>query len=155
MTCASCKIEVEYACLSSSTQQASMVLDIFNLGASSLRLSDLKVRYWFTTDDLSNQAVGCRSAPLGCGALTFARVAVSPPRPNASAYLEIGFTAAAGALGAPGDTGNLELDIADITGAPMVQTDDYSYDCSMMATLVLARKITAYDQGVLVWGTEP
>jgi hypothetical protein len=147
--CTTCAVTVHYTCRGSDMNQASFVLIVENTKPMAIT-SGLTVRYWFTTDDLADQVMECDYAANGCPTGKF--VAVTPSRMNANAYLEL----AIGMIPGFSDTGEIQLRIH--TGPqylPGMQTDDYSFDCSMMGTEVVNPKITAYVNGVLVGGTEP
>ncbi|HSZ81198.1 MAG TPA: cellulose binding domain-containing protein [Polyangia bacterium] len=177
--CTSCQVKVEYTCramedcpdagadagsedAASKSGQASFVLDVTNEGATTFPLSALTLRYWYTLDRLTPQELDCDSAAIGCTNLVTSLstpppqfVEVMPPRAQANEYVEIAFTAGALALDPMLDTGPIQLRLHNKDFSPITQCDDYSYDCPMTGTTIDAQKITAYIDGILVWGTEP
>src|SRR3979411_3411270 len=75
---------------------------IVNTGTTSVPLSSLTMRYWFTNEAPTDPLVFvCNWAQVNCSTITSTFVALSSPKTKATTYDEIGFTAAAGSL-APG-----------------------------------------------------
>jgi hypothetical protein len=156
------KVKVLYTCRSNDTGQASFVLNVTNEGSFSFELSDLSLRYWYTADPGKQQELDCDVASLGCTNIVTSAdtpgpkfVAVMPPKPEANEYVEIAFKAGAFALDPLLETGQIQLRLHNKDFSPIVQTDDFSYDCSAMGAAVESMKITAYIDGVLIWGVEP
>jgi hypothetical protein len=161
--CTTCMVRVSYTCRSDDSGEASFVLDVTNESSVTFALSTLTLRYWYTVDAGKVQELDCDFAKLGCSNLVTSTdtnpppkfVAVMPPDPKASEYVEIAFKAGAFALDPLLDTGDFQLGLHNKDGSPIVQTDDYSYNCAMKGNAVDSTTITAYLDGVLVWGTEP
>jgi hypothetical protein len=163
--CTKCMVKVEYTCRSDDqdTGQASFVLDVTNEASTSLDLSSLTLRYWYTVDAGKEQELDCDFAKLGCTNLVTSAdtmpkpmfVAVMPPKPKANEYAEIAFKAGALALDSFLDTGEIQLRLHNKDYSPITQVDDYSHDCLMKGNAQPGTTITAYVDGVLVWGTEP
>jgi hypothetical protein len=163
--CARCMVKVEYTCRSDDTETgtASFVLDVTNEASTSIALSSLTLRYWYTLDAGKEQELDCDYAKLGCTNLVTSAdatpapkfVAVMPPKTKANEYAEIAFKAGALALDPFLDTGEIQLRLHNKDFSPINQMDDYSHDCSMKGNAAPATMITAYLDGVLVWGTEP
>jgi Cellulose binding domain len=156
------KVKVLYTCRSNDTGQASFVLDVTNEGSISFSLSELSLRYWYTGDPGKEQELDCDLANLGCTNIVTSAdtpgprfVPVMPAKPGANEYVEIAFKAGAFALDPLLDTGEIQLRLHNKDFSPIKQTDDYSYDCSAMGTSGPSTTITAYINGLLVWGKEP
>ncbi|HEV3032864.1 MAG TPA: cellulose binding domain-containing protein [Polyangia bacterium] len=156
------KVKVLYTCRSNDTGQASFVLDVTNEGSFSFALSDLSLRYWYTIDAGKEQELDCDVASLGCTNIVTSAdtpgpkfVAVMPPKPKANEYVEIAFKPGAFALDPLLETGQIQLRLHNKDFSPIVQTDDFSYDCSAMGAAIESTKITAYIDGILIWGSEP
>lgn len=156
------QVKVLYTCRSNDTGQASFVLDVTNEGPVSFALSALTLRYWYTADAGKQQELDCDVANLGCTNIVTSAdtpgpkfVAVMPPKPKANEYVEIAFKPGAFALDPLLETGQIQLRLHNEDFSPIVQTDDFSYDCSAMGAAVESTKITAYIDGILVWGNEP
>jgi hypothetical protein len=161
-------VKVQYTCRSNDTGQASFVLDVTNEGSAPFQLSSLTLRYWYTEDVVAHpQELDCDFAKIGCTNLVTSAdmnpapkfVTVMPPKVDATAYAEIAFKPGALALDGFLDTGEIQLRLHDKDYSPIDQTDDYSFDasnCSVLpASAIESQRITAYLDGVLVWGTEP
>jgi hypothetical protein len=125
-----------------------------NNGTSSVALSSLTLRYYFTADGCTSEAFSCDYALLGCGLLTSSFAATTGT--NADHYLEVGFTAAAGSLAAGGNTGEIQARFHDSNNfqTTFTQTNDYSYDATKTAFAAWS-KVTLFENGTLVWGQEP
>jgi Cellulose binding domain len=166
--CTTCMVKLQYTCRDNGSSSASFVLDVTNESSVSFPLSSLTLRYWYTIDVSLPQVLNCDYATLGCTNLVTSAdtspapkfVNVEPPRMNATKYAEIAFKAGALALDPFLDTGAIQLRLHNMDYSSIIQSDDYSYDvvdCAdlMQGTTVDWPKITAYLDGVLVWGTEP
>lgn len=166
--CTSCAVEVIYTCRSDrkDDKQASFVVEIHNVANVPIALSDLTLRYWYTVGEGQTQWLDCDFAELGCSNVTSSGnkapdptprfVTVTPPRPRANTYVEIGFSPGALTLDRFLGTGEIQLRLHNqIATNPIVQADDYSFDDAQKGNPVPWMRITAYLRGVLVWGTEP
>jgi cellulose 1,4-beta-cellobiosidase len=131
-------------------------LSLFNLGSSAVSLSQVKIRYWYTRENNSQaQSFACDWAQIGCASLTSSFVMLSPVRPSANAYVELGFTS--GTLAAGAQTGPMQLRVYNADYSNYTESNDYSYSLSGTAPLSFIdwSRVTIYVGGVLVWGTEP
>jgi hypothetical protein len=127
-------------------------IKIVNTGGSPVALSNLKVRYWYTADHSVSQESFCDWASFGCGNMTRAVVPVSPVKDKADYYLELSFAAGAGNVPAGGEV-EIQTRVNGVGYPAMPEANDYSFT---NATSYADRtKITLYNGGALVWGTEP
>jgi hypothetical protein len=127
-------------------------LKLVNTGTASLTLSTLKLRYWYTKDGTvaENFSVDYNGTlPGGTSAITGAFVEGAKGH-----YMEIGFTSATGSLAPGADSGQMKLRANKSDFSNYSQTDDYSFDSTIKA-LTDWSKVTLYENGILVWGTEP
>lgn len=130
-------------------------LRLTNAGAAPVALSRVTLRYWFTRDGGSPTVhTWCDSAWAGCGAVTRRVVPLRTPRPRADAYLEVGFTNAAGTLGGSSVTGPVQVRMAKADQSPFTETNDHSWSPNA-PSYANTTKITVYLDGVRVGGTEP
>jgi hypothetical protein len=112
------------------------------------------IRYWYTIDGSQAQTYWCDYATIGCNNIVGKFVPVSPTRPNADYYLQVGFTSGAGSLASGASTGEIQNRFNKNDWSRYDETNDYSYigsDTSYTAST----KLTVYYRGKLVWGTEP
>ncbi len=84
-------------------------LQLENTGSSSITLSRVTIRYWFTRDGgATTFSTWCDYAAIGCGNVTESVVAVSPSRSGADSYLQVGFTSGAASLAAGASAGDMQ-----------------------------------------------
>ena len=160
--CLSCAVKVTYTCSQSNAAgDAGFSIFVVNNAVTTVALSDITVRYWYTSDPGLTQKGECYYAALenaACSAISYTIKAATPPKTNANSYLEVSFAPSLGTLTAFQDTGEIKLAIHnDPYGPTFNQADDYSFDCGSATgtTPIEEQKITAYVRGVLIWGSEP
>lgn len=126
-------------------------LQLVNRGSTSLDLSHVTLRYWFTRDGARRFDTTCDYAALHCGSITERVRRLRHPRRHADAYLEVGFT---GSPLSPGDsTGEILLRLNARNWADLDEADDYSYGPS--SSFRTWRHIGVYRDGTLIWGRRP
>jgi Cellulose binding domain len=128
---------------------------VVNNGTTSVDLTTLTVRYYYTKDGspATDQAFNCDYALLGCSliAATFNTTTGT----NADEYAEFSFLSGAGMLAAGATTGEIQARIHPADYQYMfTQTNDYSFDATKLSYAYWSN-ITLYQAGTLVWGTEP
>jgi endoglucanase len=129
-------------------------IQLVNTGTTSIPLSDLTIRYWFTEDGSQPLTYACEYAPIGCANIAGSFSTVSPPLTGADRYVQLGFGSGAGPLGPGRSTGAIQNRIYQANYATMTQTNDYSF-IAADASLTANPHITVYDKGQLIYGTEP
>ncbi len=156
-------LKAQYKCqnTASSTQQIQPFIEIFNVGTTAVALTDITVRYWFTSEPTGTDTCVCDYATVGNGTITS-----SFGGTGSKYYLQIGFTSSANVptyLGGTGaantlpagvNTGEIQSRIYDSAWGWYTQTGDYSFDSTKTSYADWA-KVTVYYKGTLVWGTEP
>jgi endoglucanase len=137
---------------SATDNQAKPGLQIVNTGTTSLNLASVKVRYYFTRDGGSTTVNSwCDWAQLGCDRITRTVQAISPARPAADRYLEVGFTG--GTLAPGASTGDIQLRFAKADWSAMDETGDYSRGTNSAYTDWT--KVAVFVNGIRIWGTSP
>ena len=96
----------------------------------------------------------CDFAVRGCANITARFVTPASTTATADTYLEIGFTAAAGALSGGQQTDTIQNRLHNQNWTSYNEANDYSFDPTKTAFADWTR-VTLYRSGVLVWGTEP
>ena len=128
---------------------------IFNTGTNSVALSQLTIRYWYTIDTpVDAETAVCDYAVLGCNNITLSNVTLSPVRTNADRYFQVGFAPGAGNLVGGGNTGEIQVWFHKNGWGLYSESADYSYDATK-TTYGDWIRATLYQNGTLVWGTEP
>ncbi|WEK54902.1 MAG: glycoside hydrolase family 6 protein [Candidatus Cohnella colombiensis] len=141
----------------SSGATANQIMAQFNIknsGTSAVSMSTLKLRYYFTKDSSSAFSFWSDYAQIGSGNVQGTFVTMSTPKTTADTYLEISFTAGAGSIAANGQSGEIQSRFAKTDWSNFTLTNDYSYDGTKTAFIDWS-KVTLYQNGTLVWGTEP
>lgn len=137
-----------------STNGIRPLLRVINTGTEPVSLSNLKIRYWFTRDGASSNSYWCDWAQVGSANVlgSFQNLAVA--KTNADTYLEIGFRPAAGTLAPGASTGEIQSRFSKADWSNYNQSNDASYDATATSYRA-STKVTAYLDGVLIWGEEP
>jgi putative nucleotidyltransferase with HDIG domain len=130
------------------TNQLMPEIEVVNTGKAPLNLAGISVRYWFTADGNSALKYTCYYEAAGCGTITGSFVKTGGHDADNYLLLQLSGTLAPGA-----STGMIQQRINKADFSNFDQTNDYSYGPSM-ATQAWTR-ITAYNNGQLIWGQEP
>ena len=129
-------------------------LELVNRGTTSVALSRVSVRYWYTSEGTQAQSWWCDWATIGCGNVTGNVTRLATARPGANGYLEVRFAASAGSLAPGASTGEIQSRVAKSDWTAYDERDDWSYDAARTSFTTTGR-VTAYVDGVLAWGSEP
>ena len=141
--------------VATSTNGIRPLLQIVNTGTTSVALSQVTVRYWFTNDGSQATTYWCDWAQIGQTNLSGTVKTVSPARTGADRYLEIAFKTTAGNLAAGASTGEIQSRFSKSDWSNYTQTNDASYDPTKATSYVDWNRVTVYVNGTLVWGLEP
>lgn len=128
--------------------------EIANTTTSSVPLSSLTIRYWFTADGTQSQQFWCDYAAVGCSNLTGSFVTLSSPTSTADTYLQVGFASGAGSLAANGNTSDIQIRFNKSDWTNYNQANDYSWNQNQTSYAAWPQ-VTLYLNGQLVYGTEP
>ena len=82
------------------------------------------------------------------------RTFVSASGTNMDMYVELSFTAGAGSIAAGGQSGEIQLRMSKDDWSNFNESKDYSLDPTK-TSYADWNKVTLYQNGTLVWGTEP
>jgi Leucine-rich repeat (LRR) protein len=138
----------------SSTNTISTFLQVRNEGNVAVNYSDLKVRYYFTSEGSQPLNVYLDYAVLGNQKIKGQFVRLNPPLANADAYLELSFDASLGTFNPGSSTGNIQYRIAKQDWSNFTQSNDYSYQNGTQSMTENSR-VVVYLAGQRVYGTEP
>ncbi len=127
-------------------------LQLVNTGASGVDLSTITVRYWFTkeagastfTTNCYYATVGLRQRHHECGC--------SHPSDWRGRVPAVGFQPSTLAAGASSE---IKLGFNKTDWSVFNEADDYSYGTGAGPTYTDSTKVTVYQGGTLIWGTEP
>ncbi|MBN1700123.1 MAG: cellulase family glycosylhydrolase [Spirochaetales bacterium] len=141
------EIEVLYRCAQPEEEinKIKPQFKILNKSDSSLALSDLTVRYWFTAEGYVESELSIDYAAVGSSNVSGSFT---------GEYLRIAFGSGAGSIPPGGDSGEIQLRIEKTSHGYYIQTDDYSFDPSF-TDFSPHTKVTCYRNASLVWGNEP
>ncbi|MBE7171046.1 MAG: hypothetical protein INR73_10670 [Williamsia sp.] len=128
-------------------------LQLNNEGNSPVALKNITVRYWLTVEEFDSLNTSISWAKLGTSLVSVRYVPLGQPRLGAYGYIEYAFPVGAGSLAAMTNSGPILSQIRKADWTAFNQADDYSYASS--TSYAKNNKITAYYNGVLVWGAEP
>ncbi|WP_375445238.1 cellulose binding domain-containing protein [uncultured Fibrella sp.] len=131
-----------------SATQINTYLEIRNEGNVPVNYSDLKVRYYFTSDGNERLQV-----EVDEGNVSTQLVALTPAVGGANYYLEIRFNQA-GQLAPGASTGRVRYRISKPDGGRFDQTNDYSYQ-EQPAESSANSRVVVYAGADRVWGREP
>jgi Cellulose binding domain/Collagen triple helix repeat (20 copies) len=165
--CTGCALQVLAECQTgTSKQEIKVYLALTNEKSATIDLTQLTLRYWFTSDDPTTTptlAVDYAQAPFSSSGVSGTFVPLSPAVTGANEYLEVAFSS--GSLGLFSTSGVLELRMSNYATQTwdIDQTDDYSFRaCAAGQTAYDSpfdgqawNHLTAYVGGKLIYGTEP
>jgi hypothetical protein len=129
-------------------------LRVVNTGTSSVALSDITIRYWYTGDGAQSQSYSCDYAAVGCANVTGTFGTPSNPTSTADRYVEIGFKTTAGSLVPGASSGEIQSRLNKSDWSSYNEANDYSYS-GTQTSFADWTKATVYYKGSLVWGSEP
>jgi hypothetical protein len=126
---------------------------IYNNGTGTQDLGALKVRYYFTADGSQSQGFSLDYAANNI-TVQGAFVAMTTPTATADHYLEMslgGYSVPAG-----GNSDEIQPRFHDSNyQVTFTQTNDYSFNAAPGQSFADNMTMTVYQNGTLVWGTEP
>ncbi|WP_185966874.1 cellulose binding domain-containing protein [Clostridium sp. HBUAS56017] len=139
--------------LSGTANTLSPRLKVINTGNTDINLSDVKIRYYYTSDNEKEQKFTCDWSSIGANNVIGTFVKMPEAKSGADNYLEISFGNGAGSLGA-GQSIEIQSRINKTDWTNYTQVGDYSFN-STASTYGDWNKVTAYLSDNLNWGMEP
>lgn len=138
---------------SGQTNGISPRIRLFNTGDKNVKLSEVKLRYYYTIDGEKDQNFWCDWSTVGSSNVvgTFVKLPVS--KGDADYYLEIGFKPEAGELAA-GASIEVQVRFSKTDWSNYTQTGDYSF-AGANNNYIDWSKTTGYISNSLKWGVEP
>jgi mannan endo-1,4-beta-mannosidase len=124
-----------------------------NTGNTSINLSKVTLRYYYTEDGTQAQTFWCDWSTAGNDHVTGKFMKLAASKEGADHYLEIGFSSEAGTL-APNSSVEVQARFSKNDWSNYNQDDDYSFSPSS-SSYADWEKVPAYLSGTLVWGQEP
>jgi len=97
----------------------------------------------------------CDYAQVGCANITSKFVTLTAPVAKANTYLELGFTAAAGAVAPNANSGEIQTRTHHVAYSNFTTSQSYSFIADPSFVYKPSQTVTVYINGVLVWGQEP
>lgn len=135
-----------------STDSIYPVFMVVNNGTKSVKLSSVKIRYYYTKEDNKSETFWCDSFTRGATNVYGNLIPLRNKKSNADMYLEVGFSEGAGEL-KPGESVELKVGFAKNDWSDYNQKNDYSYSASR--TYFEWNRVTLHLSGQLVFGREP
>lgn len=127
---------------------------IVNNTSASVALSSLTIRYWYTGDGTTSQQFWCDYAQAACSNVTGSFTTLTAPTSTADTYLQVGFNSAAGSIAVNGNSGEIQVRFNKSDWSNYNQANDYSWNQNQTSYASWSQ-VTLYQNGLLVWGTEP
>ena len=129
-----------------SANQIKPFMKVYNPGPLPINLSEITIRYWYTKEGTGTEEFHVDWAQMGQEHITGTMY---------DGYAEIGFLTSAPKLNFGIDTGEMQIRIIKSDWSSYDQSNDYSFDTSSPNDFVVNTKVTAYHEGILIFGTEP
>lgn len=127
---------------------------IVNTTGASVALSTLTIRYWFTRDGSQTQQLWCDYAVAGCGNIAGSFVNLTTTTSTADTSIQVSFSSAAGSIATNANSGEIQLRFNKSDWSNYNQANDYSWNQNQTSYASWSQ-VTLYQNGQLVWGTEP
>ena len=129
-------------------------LKLNNEGTTPISYGDITIRYWLTVEDFSPLTnLSIYWAQVGTSKVKMKYVSLAQPRQGALGYIEYSFDASAGSLAAGSNSGEIQTGVGKQNWTNFNESDDYSF--APNAAYARTDRITVYQNGALVGGTEP
>ncbi|HET8840346.1 MAG TPA: cellulase family glycosylhydrolase [Ktedonobacteraceae bacterium] len=134
-----------------SVNQLQVDLKLTNTGSSTIALTDITMRYWYTADTSQQQIAQCYYATTDCTGVQVSTTSMASSLATADTYLEVSFT---GDELAPNATIEVKLGVHASDWSNYNQSNDYSF-AQQTNGYIPAQHIGVYNKGDLISGNEP
>ncbi|MBN2442550.1 MAG: glycoside hydrolase family 9 protein [Spirochaetales bacterium] len=128
------------------SNQIKPFMKVKNPGPLPINLSEITIRYYYTKEGTGTEEFYVDWAQMGQQHITGI---------INEGYVEIGFLSSAPVLKIGTDTGEMQIRVVKPDWSEYNQSNDYSFNASSSNEFIVNTKITAYHNGVLIFGTEP
>lgn len=132
----------------------SVLFRIANNDTVPVKLSNLKLRYWYRNERNVPQAFWCDRASVGTANVVGAWKSLPVSQPRASGYMEMSFRDGAGSIPAGSSTGEIQVRFTNADWSRYQGTFDWSF-VGATTDFVRSDRMTIHRDGALVWGDEP
>lgn len=146
-------VQYKNADSSSSVNVICPILKITNKGKSSVKFSDIVIRYYYTKEGDGGETFWCNEFSKDSSQVHGSFFKLKTPKLKADHYLRIGFYDKAGSL-KPGESAEVKIGFSKNEWSPYNQFNDYSYN-KANKRFINWDHITLYVSGKLVYGKEP
>ena len=136
-----------------STNSISPRLKLINTGDTSIKLSDIQIRYYYKVEGIETQNFWCDWSDIGAENVTGSFARYEEPKEGADYYMEVGFKDKAGEL-KPDDSAEMHIRFANTDWSDYIQSNDYSFN-DTAKDYIDWDKAMVYIRGSLAWGKEP
>jgi hypothetical protein len=154
-------LEIYYQAYASSASSTEIrpYFRIKNTGDTTINLSELSIRYWFTGDGYTTfNTNDCWNPSVLCSNMTRSIVPNPNPKPLANYYFLITFSSGAGTLSPGVTTADIQVRFYETDWHSLDQSNDYSFSSDsayISPNFGLNSHITAYINSTCMFGTEP
>ena len=118
-----------------------------------MNLEDLKVRYYFTKDEVKDHSFFVDYSSIEASKISGKFVSITPVKNGADTYVELSFSKGAGII-SYGDSVSINFRILSKDGKQYVQTGDYSFEPNS-SKYKDSTSITVLKGEDIIWGIEP
>ncbi|QMW04930.1 cellulose binding domain-containing protein [Spirosoma foliorum] len=136
------------------TSQIQPRLELRNTGNVALAVANLRLRYYFTSDNNQPASVYVDYASIGASNVAARVVKLPSPVNGADSYVELSFPGSTMMVNALSSLGVIDFRLVRSDNGLFDQTNDYSYAPSY-GNVGLNDHVTAYVNNQLVFGTPP
>lgn len=132
----------------------SVLFRIANNDSAPVKLSGLKLRYWYRNERNAPQLFWCDRSSVGTANVVGVWKKLAVSHPKATGYMEMSFRESAGSIPASSTTGEIQVRFTNADWSRYTGAYDWSF-VPGMTEFVRSDRMTIHREGALVWGGEP